>query len=114
MSHGIRTPMNGVIGMSGLLLDTDLTAEQRDYAYVVGKSGEALLSVVNDILDFSKIEAGSVVIESLPFDLRMILEEVAEMLEPKAEENGLDLLVQYSARIPRHFLSDAGRIRQVV
>src|SRR5439155_23131573 len=114
MSHEIRTRMNGVIGMTGLLLDTELTAEQRDYANTVRSSGEALLKVINDILDFSKIEARKLAIESLPSDLRLVIEEVAEMLASKADEKGLDLILQYLPSVPSRFVGDAGRIRQVV
>ena len=102
------------IGMTGLLLDTELSADQRDYADTVRKSGEALLAVINDILDFSKIEAGGLVIESFSFDLRQVIEEVAEMLQPKAEAGGIELIVQYAPGMPRFFSGDAGRIRQVL
>ena len=114
MSHEMRTPMNGVIGMTGLLLDTDLTAEQRDFAETVRVSGEALLTVINDILDFSKIEAGKMTIEALAFDLRLVTEDVGEMLAPRAKDKKLDVILQYPSHLPRRFIGDAGRIRQVV
>ena len=106
--------MSGVLGMTGLLLDTDLNKEQRDCAETIYDSGEALLTVINDILDFSKVEAGKLTIESIRFDLRKVVEEVADLLAPRAEEKGIELIVDYEPASLCLFKGDADRIRQVL
>jgi PAS domain S-box-containing protein len=112
MSHEIRTPLNGVMGMLALLIATGLSKHQLELADASRSSAESLLAIINDILDFSKIEAGRLEIESIPFDLRAVVEEVVSIVALRAEEKGLDLIVRFSPSTPRYVVGDPGRIRQ--
>jgi len=114
MSHEIRTPMNGVIGMLGLLRDTPLSERQRQFVQIARGSAGNLLTVINDILDFSKIEAGKLSIEPITFDLQNCIEEASEIFATGVSEKSLELIVQYSAEVPRHVVGDPGRVRQVL
>ena len=114
VSHEFRTPLNGILGMADLALDTPLTPEQATYLTAIKTSGEAFLSLINEILDFSKIEAGHIDLAHAPFDLAALVEGVAELLGPRAQGKGLEIASLIRADVPHRVVGDADRLRQVL
>src|SRR5438034_293777 len=114
MSHEVRTPMNGVIAMTGLLLESELTAKQRELVETIRHSGDALLTIINDILDFSKIESGKLELEKQPFDIRTCIEDSLDLLAPRAAEKQIDLGCQMDDAVPPVVIGDVTRLRQVL
>lgn len=114
LTHELRTPLNGVLGMAGLLEQGDLEPNTRSYVDAIKQSGEHLLDLITEILDYSRLEAGAVPIETTPFDPEAVMQDVAELLSPKAHAKGLDLAVVARAGTPERVLGDDGRLRQML
>ncbi len=114
VSHEVRTPLNGILGMAELLAGTRLDAEQETYVAAIRSSGSALASLVDEILDFSKIEAGKLEIAADEFDLVHLVEGVAELLAPRAQGKGLEIAATFAANVPCHVVGDAVRLRQIL
>jgi len=114
MSHEIRTPMNGIVGMADALIQQKLTPEQREYAEIVKKSSDLLLTIINDILDFSKVEAGKMMLEEIPFRISDEINLVKELFKPLAENKDIKIMSHVASNVPNHVIGDPFRLRQVV
>ena len=114
MSHEMRTPLNGILGMTGLLLETELQPNQRAYAESVRESGAALLALINDLLDYSKIEAGKMDLQEASFSAAALVQGVAELLSPKAADKGVEITAYIDPAIPAQLYGDEGRLRQIL
>ncbi len=114
VSHEFRTPLNGILGLTGLLMETPLTPDQETYARAVHSSGEALLALVDDMLDFSRIEAGRLELRPAPTDVEALLQEIAELLAGRAHAKGIDIAAEVGAALPPIVMVDPARLRQVL
>lgn len=114
MSHEVRTPLNGIVGFTSLLLDTKLSTEQREYVQTIRTSGEALIQLTGDILDYARIESGKLKLDPVACDPRECIEDALDLFSSRAGEKGLELLHRCADDVPAAIVADGGRLRQVL